>query len=872
MVMIYKMANNLYNDISRTLSYFKKNISNIFQFFLMPCMVFVLGKALYENVFETFWKFLELEDNLALRILIVLFSVFGIYLGACAARKILDICHKKLVWLAVVVYLYYKFFFIYSSDGYYPILIWKNMDGFAIFGLSIVLGFVGMKICTLIRKSVLKKYADKEQIVDSDPIIPICIDEPIKNTKDDLFHYSKLAKSLAYTIQRKPFLHSYSIGICSPWGAGKTSFLNLLKKELTVNDDIVVVEFNARASTKVECIQGDFLSLLASTLAPFHTGMKSVVQDYMSDLNLLVADTPWAKLLGLLHVKDASNSRKKLQDGIIATRKKIVVMIDDLDRLTCSEILEVLKLITKNAAFRNTVFLTTYDKAYVNSVLEKSMYFSNNQNFSDKYFNMEIDLPKSNDSFRSSFLLNEFIKLGKEKYLTACSEQELRECFISANRYIEHYLLTLRDVKRFLNTFCASYIPIQHEVYFFDYLLLSLLKYAKKEIYDDIKELNILQDTAGIVNKNIYVLKNSHKLDGLEAELVSRLFPGETSNRIGILNEKGQKHICWKRSFNAYFYNLEYTSLHQEDLNKLLKGGVTDYEIRQLSYDWKQRKIEVDIKDFLVKIEDYQKDKSQLKAYLRLCMICYRYTLEKDIFFIAARYLYYYSWNEKNDKFKFQTKEKYKKYIEEIIESSSDINASSVFMHQMLFYQLSENQIKAEDCVFTDKELQKICLWRLKEGLDDFKEKKITGSDILYLTLSCVDDADPSDSGSYGFTIIPEAKKLLEQSIWENPNEYLFKVITHKKANGNNIQFYINEDNPFGKIFAIGELEEIINKINVESDDNLLTVCNFWSEYLQYCIAQNTLSPVVSFKGAFEKLKGYDYKQYNLIMEGEEIQ
>lgn len=868
------MSDKSYNVLSWLSSVFyfsKKNISNFFQIFLIPCVVSLLGKTLYENVFKTLWKFLELEDNLTLHISIVLFSVLGTYWGTCAAQKVLDIYHKKLVWLVIVVYLYYRFFFIYGCDDYCPIHVWKDMDGFAIFGLSVVLGFFGMKIWKLIRKYILKKCSDKKQIVESEPIIPIYVDEPIRSSKEDLFHYSKLAKSLAYTIQSKPFLHSYSIGIRSPWGAGKTSFLNLLKKELTVIDDIVVVEFNARASANVECIQGDFLSLLASTLAPFHTGMKSVVQDYMSDLNLLVADTPWAKLLGLLHIKDASNSRKKLQDGIIATRKKIVVMIDDLDRLTCSEILEVLKLITKNAAFRNTVFLTTYDKAYVNSVLEKSMCFSNKQNFSDKYFNMEIDLPKSNDSFRSSFLLNEFIKLGKEKYLTACTEQDFRECFMSANRYIEHYLLTLRDVKRFLNTFCASYIPIQNEVYFFDYLLLSLLKYAKKDVYDDIKELNILQDVAGIVKKNVYVLKEAHKLDGIEAEVVSRLFPEQSSNRIAVLNEKGQKHICWKRSFNAYFYNLEYTSLHQEDLNKLLKGGVTDYEIRQLSYNWKQRKIEVDIKDFLVKIEDSQKDKSQLKAYLRLCMICYRYTLEKDIFFVAARYLYYYSWKEKNEKFKFQTKEKYKKYIEEILESSSDINAPSVFLHQILFYQLSENQIKAEDCVFTDKELQKISLERLEEGLDELKEKIITGSDVLYLTLSCVEDADPSDSGSYGFTIIPEAKKMLEQSMRENPNEYLFNVITHKKANGNRIQFYMNEDYPFSKILTANELEEIINKLNVENDDNLLLVSNFWSEYLQYCVAQNTWSPIVSFTGNIEKLKEYDFRQYNLVMEGDVI-
>lgn len=77
---------------------------------------------------------------------------------------------------------------------------------------------------------------------------------------------------------------------------------------------------------------------------------------------------------------------------------------------------------------------------------------------------------------------------------------------------------------------------------------------------------------------------------------------------------------------------------------------------------------------------------------------------------------------------------------------------------------------------------------------------------------------------------------------------------------------------PFSKIYTTNELEEIIKGINVEDNDELLFVCNFWSEYLQYCLAQKSLSPVVSFKGDLKKLEEYDYRQYNLVMEGEVIE
>lgn len=846
----------------------KKYAQPIFLISLIACLVFLLGETLYDHIFKTLWEFLDLKNNTALHFSVFLLCVLGTYCGACVEAKIIDRNHKILCVVVVILYIYYKFFFEYSYDDYVMISIWGGLDSFALMGFSFSLSYIACKIVNHVHKAkeIKQNYSDLIQG------IPMYFDDPIEKSEEDLFHYTTFARSLTSTILSKHFSHSYSIGITSSWGAGNSSFLNLLKKELARDKEILIVEFNARASVKIDCIQSDFLSLLAFTLSPFHTGMKSVVKEYMADLNILSADTPLEKLFGVLHIKDATDSRKKLQEGITAIGKKIVVIIDDLDRLTGNEIMEVLKLITKNAAFKNTVFITAYDKAYVNGLLGSSLYATPKQNFADKYFNMEIDLPKSNDYLRSNYLLNELLKLKNNGYFTVCTEYDLRQIITKTSKYITKYLQTLRDVKRFLNTFCASYIPIQEEVYFRDYLLLSLLKFAQKDVYNLIKELAILKDIDGVTPKNIYVIKEQNNLNELESNLLSLLFPHQSSGNIEDLNIKGQKHIYWKRSFNKYFYNLEYTNLHQTDINQLLMDDVRDKDIRALAEEWKQRKIEIDIKDFLLKIEDEQKNKSQLKAYLRLCMICYKYTLEKDIFFVAARYLYYYSWKEKKEKFKFGSKEEYKIFIEDILHSSSDINATSVFLHQILFYQISEMQIKLEDCVFTDKELRAISLERLEEGLDELKEKKITGSDVLYLTLSCVEDADPSDSGSYGFTIIPEAKKMFEQSMRENPNEYLFNVITHKKANGNSIQFYMNEDYPFSKILTVNELEEIINKLNVENDDNLLLVSNFWSEYLQYCIVQKTFSPIVSFIGDMTKLNEYDYRQYNFVLEGEAIE
>lgn len=846
----------------------KNHVQIIFLTALITCLVFLLGQTFYEHIFKSLWEFLDLKNNIVLRLAVLLLCVLSIKYGVCVGHKILDKNHKILCITVIVIYIYYKFVFEYSYDDFALIPIFRNIDGFALVGISFISSYILSKFINYVKKSIEVKdnYSDLVQN------LPLCLDEPIENTEEDLFHYTTLARSLTSTILSKSFSHSYSIGITSSWGTGKSSFLNLLKKELSKSEDVLIVEFNARASADVECIQADFLSLLASELSQFHTGMKSVVKEYMADLNVLSVDTPWEKLFGVLHVKDAADSRAKLQEGITAIGKKIVIMIDDLDRLIGSEILEVLKLITKNAAFTNTVFITAYDKEYVNGILETSLYNPNGLKFTDKYFNMEIDLPKGNDKIRSTFLLTHFLKLVNSKRFTASTEIEFRNVVRDESRFIARYLPTLRDVKRFLNTFCAAYIPIQNEVYLSDYLLLSLLRYADKGLYNKIRDRKNIDVIDKFGDKNIYVLHEKERLESNEKDVLSFLFHEQNSSKIDEYNAKGQKHIYWRRSFNTYFYNLEYTNLHQADLSKLLQANIKIEEIKELSKDWKRRNIAVDVKDYLVKIEDFQNDQEQLRAYLRLCMICYRYTGEKDIFFTASRYFYYFNWEHNKNKIKFKDKEKYKKYMSDILMSSSDINAPSVFLQQLLYFQLSENQLKLEDCVFTDDELKNLSLSRLKDGLDELNEKTISGSDVLFLVLSCLDDADPSDSGSYGFKLMPRAKELLKQSILKTPQNYLYHVITHRKEDKHRIQFFLNEDYPYDKIFTCGEMKEIVTNIDVTGNNTLLSACNFWYEYLDYCIVQGEWRPVTTFAGDFNKLKEYNYKQYHLVMEGEPIE
>ena len=847
---------------------FMKSLMNklvtLYEAIVVTCAVFLLGEPLYDKVFKNIWEFLSFQYSQAMICTVICLAIYCLCIGYKASLKYIDKTYCLICYSIFIVYVYYKFFFKCDSDDYSLInIVWK-LDSFAIFFMALFVGFIVGKILQYNKNTESNAEENKG-------IVPIYLDEPIAYENNDLLHYAELARSLSCSIRQKSFPNSYSIGINSPWGTGKSSFLNLLKLNLKKVSDVIVVDFNARSSANVNCIQMDFLSILATTLSPFHTGMKSVMKDYMEALSVLADGTSWGKFLGLIHIKDATDSRARLQDGIEKINKKIVVFIDDLDRLTCEEILEVLKLITKNAAFLNTVFITAYDKDYINCILEKNLYVPQKQNFSDKYFSMEIALPEGNQQIRSTLLLKELTKLSQKGVITACKENDFQQSFMTISMYVERYLQSLRDVKRFLNTFCASYLPIQHEVYFEDVLMISLLRFARKELYDLIKSLECFDDPDN-KSENVYVLKLKENIkfkDDYDAMRV--LFPTRSNGNLNSLKEKGQKHIYWKRSFNTYFYNLEYTSLHQEDLNKLLEPNITDADIRSLAPSWKERKIEVDIKDFLVKIEHYQNSQNQLKAYLKLCMICYRYTINSEVFFLATRYLYYYQWSNLQKKFGFSCKNDYKQYVKDILMSEVDINATSYYLHYLLLYQLSEMNIEEKDCVFTNNELKDICLERLKLGVKQLDDGGISASDVLYLGWACLQDANPSDLGQEGFVIMKESKEIIKDSIISTPKKYLYQAVDFILKETGKIQFEVKQSSQLCDIFTTDELQNIIKEIDSQGNNTLEDACNFWSKYLDYCITQKTMNLLIDYKGDPNKVEKYNYKQYRKILEGETI-
>ena len=325
---------------------------------LIVLIVALLDKPIEHHLLSPLWGFLNLEYSKTLLLFVALISIIIGYNGWQMYRCKYDKKHISLYLLACGLYVLY-----YKQWKYINVWLWIDC-------WSILLSAYPIGVGTHWLYKRIKRKGGNNNTFENIPPIILLEDEPVQAESEDEFRYGIFAQRIARTITESTQKSSYSLGVTGIWGAGKTSMLNLLKRYIEKDESCIMVDFNPRESAEVRFIQHDFLTAICSALKKYHTGATHIMSDYMKGLRVFAKDTPWLKVLDIFQTKDVDKSRREVESMIHSIDKKIVIIIDDYDRLTGEEIVEVLKVIGNNGSFERTFFVSAYDKNYVNQVLK----------------------------------------------------------------------------------------------------------------------------------------------------------------------------------------------------------------------------------------------------------------------------------------------------------------------------------------------------------------------------------------------------------------------------------------------------------------------------------------------------------------------
>ena len=317
-------------------------------------------------------------------------------------------------------------------------------------------------------------------------------DLAIEDAKMDSFKRNLVAKEIAKKIGHTTNKRSFAIGILGEYGSGKTSFLNLIKKNLDTKN-VALIDFNPWSAEGSSNIQKDFFDLLASRLRELDPKISSLVLDYSRKLS--GTDSAMEKLIkqsglagSLLSSNSYADDYEQINTLLKETDKKIVITVDDVDRLYNDEVMEVLRLIRNTGNFANIFYLVAYERNFVDQAI-KSLNVNAGNSFLDKIIQLEIPIPKRESNDLLDFLETHLFPFLAEDQKLAYKDHIIESGFKFGYDFaFDKVFRQSRDVIKFVNNFKLTYGLMGKEVMFENIFILELLKFRFPLIYDRLFE------------------------------------------------------------------------------------------------------------------------------------------------------------------------------------------------------------------------------------------------------------------------------------------------------------------------------------------------------------------------------------------------
>ena len=266
----------------------------------------------------------------------------------------------------------------------------------------------------------------------------------------DRLGFRNLARRVAAALSSHASDGGLVVGIEGKWGSGKSSFLNLIEKELqelSEKDRPTIINFRP-------WLVGSRDSLLLRLFDEFSTGIdrfqaeqgdtsgidkkriKQVAEDMrafafaVSKFGAFIeiageySANPAVKWGGKVIKSFSEIFRKeggelslvelkdRLWAELDALRHRFVVTIDDVDRLEPVDLIEVMRLVRSVADFPNVIYLLCYDSEIVKSSVEQITKVNDGLAFLEKIVQLTVAVPKPEPFQLRSWFAEELAKLA----------------------------------------------------------------------------------------------------------------------------------------------------------------------------------------------------------------------------------------------------------------------------------------------------------------------------------------------------------------------------------------------------------------------------------------------------------------------------
>ncbi|MGW2869936.1 P-loop NTPase fold protein [Kitasatospora sp. NPDC001225] len=290
------------------------------------------------------------------------------------------------------------------------------------------------------------------------------------------------------------------LALIGPWGSGKSSVLKMVLRRLRNAEPASwsVAELNPWLYSDLDSLTAALFSEIRAALPKGERW--SVAREKVRDFGVSVS--PLGKIGGFLGLDvsevvkdiaeriggDTSTSAAK-ESAAAALRdagRPVLVVMDDLDRLTPDELLLVFKLVRLVGNLPNVYYLISFDERTLLDVLSRSDLVGGSEHraseFLEKIVQVRLDLPAFRE--RDAYALVDgclaALLTNHRLSLTATEEQRFARAYF---HYLQDRLLTPRAIKRLFGQAAASLGALAGEVDLVDFLLVTFLRTSEPGVY-----------------------------------------------------------------------------------------------------------------------------------------------------------------------------------------------------------------------------------------------------------------------------------------------------------------------------------------------------------------------------------------------------
>ena len=321
----------------------------------------------------------------------------------------------------------------------------------------------------------------------------VIADKPIQNFKEDVLNRSRIARSFAQQIRELDATEGLVVGVLGAWGSGKTSLINLARDEFE-QANIPVLDFNPWMFSGTEQLVESFFTELSAQLK-----MRSNLAEVGKNLESygeIFANMKWLPLVGswieeghkatktlgklLQQRKEGiAGRRKKLEKALTDLDKPILVVLDDIDRLSTPEIRNIFKLVRLTASFPNIIYLLAFDRIRVEQALSEDGVPG--RDYLEKILQVALDLPAI-----PNYVLTKQIAYSIDKALDDIQNPGAFHKDVWSDVFMEiikPLIRNMRDVRRYSSTIRGTVVSLEGQVALADVLSLEAIRVFLPDVF-----------------------------------------------------------------------------------------------------------------------------------------------------------------------------------------------------------------------------------------------------------------------------------------------------------------------------------------------------------------------------------------------------